>query len=1749
MACYEYNPDNIFKRFKVVEFPISFVNLSTVQNLDVEVDLNTSAYLKTTHDGLLWKFEEAREKSASHRAFDIVQVDNRTIQITFKPKSECISKAKRSKNADNRFVFDLRVIKIDGIRCCNNELHSEIGRYYISGQYEYSKITHRPKKVDFGDVYMNASVTKYVRLRNESRFIAAKVSYIRVTGFEVTPPNFIIHPNSSKQLRVTIKPTCLKVDNTLAFNIRNPHDLFDARSYAETSSTETNHLTYLMSCQVNVIYSKVHKEIQVESLHKLQEQDPRYTYIGDEVELHKRRKKAAFNHLQICKSSYPKKPIFERFSTGKEKCCSIQSLKPKILPQDFCKSIQQKIDTYSLSNILFLPFSLNFGRVGLMTFGELDLTIINKTKYDVTIKLYEDACCLYTLDKLTSYILRMKSKTDFKLKIFCWGFVEGNYKGTFEYTIDNKYRRKHPYTLQVGNPTLMVQEKNLKFGMVTTESFVTSVPIRIYNYFNISVDFKWEELCPDVPFDILPISGSIPSHTCKICDVIYVCKPSKTKTHEVNFVSHSKTIKVVPIELNIMTRKLSIKFLQSTVMFKDIALNLETKERAKLENSSREIAIFHVVEPLIPGLRIEPMSGTIRPKMIITFEIIIKIPCVLEFAFDVFVKINNKENVILPISGNVVEPKILIHPKNIYMSRVPCHMITYVPVTFQNLSTLKSEIEVLQTGDENIFDVYVAVGNEKQRVFKFSIDGGQTKTVFVKVCDIFRREYEMYIPFKVNGLLGPPDHDTCSTELQYYIGQYEQSYENNPKVKLKTVNKDISYCKMMGVITVPWIHLSVDKFEIEYTPLGNNSIEFTMTNVSKYYLYISILTNKLFPNFTLDLRTEYNQSIINENYIKFELDRRSAATFTIKFHPKGHGRFISTAMLFLDKNMTTPYYNLTFLGKRQTPAMIPSLYRLIFPPSYVGTEIIRMITLKIEVESNIDSFTCSSKEETNLIAKFIDCKVQLENEELLTIVTVAIKVCCQITYARNITLCFNHECGSCCEVEVSFCFTYCALTLHTDKVVTAEENPYPYYPLSTQSEFYHYMEQCSKFLEKWMFQQGFRRDLYPVIPDTFHAISSVISSPTGSTKTKGINVGYLNFLRRIAGPLMKHIRKISVHGVDESFKCVKEIHDTYREIINLLRSRGADLWVLQAKFLLSYDQFVIYADNVTPKCNANIILTQELLADVNLFNRLTKQSWIDFILQSYKVFVMDSCFFECVCVSSQPRDIIKVLIEWYNEQILVQHKKLFNKSKLVKSIDNITTGLSSGIAIASAILTYCPYMQKHYAIFCEVDEAGPECGIINNACLNIEAFNILRLYFPLNSKDFLEPNFMQMLFLSVHLYVALPMFKPKDTVKFTPPLLRSSTRQLSISPTSQESLIFTYIILNNNRNNFFVEKAPAGDNGKKMFLSVKYTANFTDEDSCILLIHGYNKTRIFDTYIVFLLKGHIGSLNPLRKCRVTGPLYRPNKVDVLVSSPFAISATFSVYLTDNEPSIPVDFNAEIDKPKFYIRRLNLIDKEIMLSGIPKESGQEVQEHKLYLQMICLSTQVGNSWIWFRSELGEFFVRVTSQPRWDLAIDTLQATVQSWPMDPCSCGEACECYRTTVLMIPHRNELMLKAMRYSLLEHASDAMMDIFDDLIETTTGKIILGMLLLEGGSNMTDVHHILRSETTYRITSRVLLPRLDRVTLAQHTGAVLPLPVTVPVDDKSEKYSVTFTSECGMDIRTYRIFFIECKEQNACNE
>lgn len=323
------------------------------------------------------------------------------------------------------------------------------------------------------------------------------------------------------------------------------------------------------------------------------------------------------------------------------------------------------------------------------------------------------------------------------------------------------------------------------------------------------------------------------------------------------------------------------------------------------------------------------------------------------------------------------------------------------------------------------------------------------------------------------------------------------------------------------MITVPWLKFSLDSFDIVYTAGGDNMIEFTITNISRRSLYIIISTAKLGPTFTLYVIKGDEEQIGSVHHIAFELDVKEEVFCTLKFHPKGRGFFTVTAPIFVDNCMGTPYSNLTFTGTRRIPSMSANTHRVVFPPCVLGMEIEHHITLKLEGQADKSSFFCESREEKHLCVKFMDARVKAEDDEIFTKLDVHINICCKTPYSRVLLLNFCNENGATCEVEIGFCYVQCPLTLHVNNVFDYNDNTYPFYP-TKNDKVYNYMERTLEFLEKWMFIQGYRRDFFPQIPESFYALSQKCGI---GLKPKSATGNFANFVKRLAGPLIKYSRR------------------------------------------------------------------------------------------------------------------------------------------------------------------------------------------------------------------------------------------------------------------------------------------------------------------------------------------------------------------------------------------------------------------------------------------------------------------------------------------------------------------------------------------------------------------------------------------------------------------------------------------------
>lgn len=713
------------------------------------------------------RFDEAQATSPAHRAFEVRHVTERIVKIRYHPTRACVSWTRVKKDMGNKFICDLRFIRVDGNPCCSNPHHAEVARIYLSGHYEYCELSHSPQVVDFGEMTIGQTLSKHIMIRNDSNLPAVLEKNAQpIVAHHVKPIKLTIPAKSTRKLTITIKPTCLKVENIVKINITNASNML--------SDTEDNFIPHDIPIKVKVTYNK--KPIQhcraVESLKHLYELNPSYAFMGDELEQCNEKRKIALQLLQKAKRPLP---IIKLLSKN-NRCLSTMSLHQTL--QADCEPEVKRFSMYDLLDISLLPHTVEFGKIAVNSHGKKKLTIYNNTSYEIIIKFMKNKLIYYTDLNVKTISLNVRPNTQQTIIVFCRGDA-GCDSGTFKYNINQKYFREHHYSVQAGNPSLTLKENNFKLGMVTQDNFITSTSVRITNEYNVSVNFKWDDLPADAPFDIMPKCGSVPKYSTKFCNISYICKQSKKLHYVINFQSlsaeanHQEQEKtVLPVEVTILLKKLLSKFLELPLYFKDVPLNLETTQEAILENSSREFATFFVVEPLLKGFRVEPKSGIIRPKMMTLLKISVKLPSVMDFNVEINFKLNNKETLILCAAGNVLEPKIVIYPKILHLPRIPSNMLTYVPLTFQNLGSVKTLIDVIQTEDDDgcdkMFELYVAHGNEKHKISQFYMEGSQSKTIYLKICEEYRREFEFFLPIQVNGLLGPPNIETALTDLQSY---------------------------------------------------------------------------------------------------------------------------------------------------------------------------------------------------------------------------------------------------------------------------------------------------------------------------------------------------------------------------------------------------------------------------------------------------------------------------------------------------------------------------------------------------------------------------------------------------------------------------------------------------------------------------------------------------------------------------------------------------------------------------------------------------------------------------------------------------------------------------------------------------------------------------------------------------------------------------------------------------------------------
>lgn len=493
--------------------------------------------------------------------------------------------------------------------------------------------------------------------------------------------------------------------------------------------------------------------------------------------------------------------------------------------------------------------------------------------------------------------------------------------------------------------------------------------------------------------------------------------------------------------------------------------------------------------------------------------------------------------------------------------------------------------------------------------------------------------------------------------------------------------------------------------------------------------------------------------------------------------------------------------------------------------------------------------------------------------------------------------------------------------------INYNESSYPFFPSSNDDRYYNeYMETTSNIMESWLYTQGFYENQCAEIPDSFFVKlprSDALSLP--KTKTK-IEIPFVTLLSNLGGNKFGENFFLSYEKIYNRSRpeMVNLLWNIYNNLKLLLMEYGACLACVEVENLLSYDQYSEYMTYILPISYPTA--TKNFVKDENQYHLLNKQSWLDLLLQTYKVIVLARVPSGTFAQLQQPRirpesstmlravskilnsagndyentiyhPIEYVILYWlefnYNTW---KHEMWQNGAELPnRTIKLLDYDLSDGIVLAVATIVYCPYLKDLFADFYLVPESYEQA--FYNAVVLIQAWETMCCTFAITPSQIIKPNSLQMFLLCCYLYDFLPNLYPFETIEIKTPLSTTASTTITISNDNMFPVKYSVLLFHNTLNSFeirtkeFVVKAR-----RKATVEVTYHAKQLRGSRAELILSGETRGFHYAKSMAYQLVGiadvTAGFVNYHVKCGAFGVNIR----EMAIQCPYAIEAQYEVYI-------------------------------------------------------------------------------------------------------------------------------------------------------------------------------------------------------------------------------------------------------------
>lgn len=478
----------------------------------------------------------------------------------------------------------------------------------------------------------------------------------------------------------------------------------------------------------------------------------------------------------------------------------------------------------------------------------------------------------------------------------------------------------------------------------------------------------------------------------------------------------------------------------------------------------------------------------------------------------------------------------------------------------------------------------------------------------------------------------------------------------------------------------------------------------------------------------------------------------------------------------------------------------------------------------------------------------------------------------------------------------------------------------------------------------------------------------------------------------------------------------------------MLEEYHAFLPYIRPECLMVYDDYEFFMTNIYPaRFQAEEIKEILHLETEANHKRLWIQTWLDLLLQTYKVFILYTL--EVPEEEVQKMEVNSIFstqmqfsFNWLEIFLAKQTDDIWNTDEFNKNIRHrnivyVNSDFRDCIIFACATMYYCPYLSDFFQNF-HVDSMSSEAEFYNATKL-IAAWKTIRMSFDITPKDLASPNTIKMIQLTNYLYHFLPNLSVSETIIFQTKLSGKDCKVITLE--NRNNYVIKYIIL------FFHDQYECFSvdtnsivipprKSRKVVLT--YFAKKMTKQTIYMLISGESFKYHFTKSKVFCVVG-IPNLNEFYgQIRIKCPIYELEECQLKIVAPYPQKTDYVIHFTNITPDVDDIFlhHWKEVKKSMYPRRVNLINTILTCD----ETG-------LGTCYLCTSPMTPFRRIYYaffsNEDVGDFSYKITIDVKQHMKYENINVPVpENFAMADCIClkERKDDCPKIITLNIPSRN---------------------------------------------------------------------------------------------------------------------------------